>query len=190
MQPHPFDAGNEMNAPPEGFRYFADFLTSEEQAVLLRQLQELTYKHDSFRGTRLKRAYAQFGYANVSTGRKLTPAAPLPEFLTALIAKAAPHYPDGTAFNQCIITRYPEGAGIGWHTDAPRFGEVIMAVSLGDVARLQFRRNGTEQVCCEVRVVPGSLYVMHGAARWDYQHQVVPVASVRYSLTFRHVEQS
>ncbi len=176
-----------MTASPEGFSYVPAFLTGEEQRELLRRLQELHYEHDVFRGQRLKRGYAQFGYAYVSTGRKLDPAAPLPDFLAALIEKGLPHCPPGTRFNQCIVTHYPENAGIGWHTDAPRFAEVIMAVSLGGEGCLQFRPNGAEEVAFEVLAGLGSLYVMRGPARWAYQHQVVPVQSVRYSLTFRQV---
>ena len=175
---------------PEGFTYIADFLTPEEQAALLRQVRALEFVHDRFRGVRLKRGYAQFGWAYVSNGRILKPAPPLPEYLIALADKARRHLPDGSdPFDQCIVTEYPEGAGIGWHTDAPRFGDCIIAVSLAAQAILQFRRNGTEPVGCEVVAAPGSLYVMCGPARWDWQHQVAPVASVRYSLTFRHVGQ-
>jgi alkylated DNA repair dioxygenase AlkB len=176
-----------MSTAPEGFAYVPAFLTPQEQVTLLDQLQQLDYEHDVFRGQRLERGYAQFGYAYVSTGRKLEAALPLPDFLTALIARALPHCPQGASFSQCIVTHYPEGAGIGWHTDAPRFGECIMAVSLGGAARLQFRRNGGEAVDHEVLAEPGSLYLMHGPARRACQHQVVPVKTARYSLTFRHV---
>src|SRR5437867_2620438 len=176
-----------MGAAPEGFSYVPGFLSAEEQHTLLQRLEQLDYEHDYFRGQRLKRGYAQFGYAYVSTGRTLNPAGPLPQFLAALIEKALPHCPEGARFNQCIVTHYPEGAGIGWHTDAPRFGECVMGVSLGAAGRFQFRRNGSEEVCYEFRVASGSLYLMRGPARWDYQHQVVPVKAVRYSLTFRYV---
>lgn len=65
-----------------------------------------------------------------------------------------------------------------------------MAVSLGaGDARLQFRSNGSKDVSYELRVSPGSLYVMQGPARWDHQHQVTPVKAPRYSLTFRQVEE-
>ncbi len=176
-----------MGTPPEGFSYLADFLNQDEQLALLSRLRDLDYQHDTFRGQRLKRAYAQFGYAYVSTGRTLDPAPPLPEFRTALIARGLHHCPQGTPFNQCIVTRYPENSGIGWHTDAPRFGEVIMAVSLGGEGILEFRPGGAEEASCAVLTASGSLYVMHGPARWKYQHQVLPVQSLRYSLTFRHV---
>jgi alkylated DNA repair dioxygenase AlkB len=174
---------------PDGFVFVPEFLGADEQGALLWQLRDQDYEHDIFRGRRLKRSYAQFGYAYGSTGRRLTAAAPLPEFLTALIEKARPHHPAGHSFNQCIVTHYPPGAGIGWHTDAPRFGDCILAVSLGAEARLQFRVNGTQEVCCEVRASPGSLYVMQGPARREYQHRVAPVGSTRYSLTFRHVDE-
>src|SRR5690349_21775809 len=84
---------------PEGFRYVAGFLGRGEQLALRRQLDALDYAHDTFRGQRLKRSHAQFGYAYGSAGRRLAPAAPLPEFLTALIEKARPHYPEGCSFN-------------------------------------------------------------------------------------------
>jgi hypothetical protein len=78
-------------------------------------------------------------------------------------------------------------SGIGWHTDAPRFGECVVGVSLGGDARFQFRPNGSEEVSYEIKAAPGSLYLMRGPTRWEYQHQVVPVKTERFSLTFRHV---
>jgi len=179
-----------MPSTPPGFAYLPHFLDESEQIELLQRLTKLDYQHDLFRGQRLKRGYAQFGYAYVSTGRKLDQAEALPPFLLALVERAAPHCPAGTTFNQCIVTRYPDGAGIGWHTDAPRFGECIMAVSLGATARLQFRPNGGKESTCEVQAAPGSLYIMQGPARWDHQHQVVAVKAERYSLTFRSVAES
>src|SRR5262249_41138510 len=92
----------EMEAAPEGFVYVAGFLSAAEQAALLRELRALDYQQDVFRGQRLKRRYAQFGYAYVSTGRKLQASNPLPEFLQAVIDKAMGHCPAGAVFNQCI----------------------------------------------------------------------------------------
>ena len=103
-----------------GFTYVANFLTPQEQERLLSAVQGLQFQHDRFRGQQLKRSYAQFGCAYTSTGRKLQSAPAFPPFLTDLIAKVTSHAPAGAIFNQCIITHYPSGAGIGWHTDAPR----------------------------------------------------------------------
>jgi alkylated DNA repair protein (DNA oxidative demethylase) len=188
MQPDLFDTSGPVSRTlPEGFVYIADFLDQPEQVSLLRQVQELHYTHDTFRGQTLKRSYVQFGYAYVSTGRKLTQAPPFPDFVVALIERALAHCPVGTSFNQAIITHYPAGAGIGWHTDAIGFGECIMAISLGGAGRLQFRPNGVAEISHEVLVASGSLYYMVGKARWEYQHQVAPLSSSRYSLTFRSV---
>lgn len=172
---------------PEGFSSVPGFLTEAEQQELLGLLEALDFKHDKFRGQELKRSYAQFGHAYVSTGRKLDPAPPWPGFLVALARKGLPHCPEGTPFDQCIVTHYPKGAGIGWHPDAPCFGDCIMAVSIGAEGWLQFRPNGSKEATYELRAGPGSLYVMLGAARWDYQHQVTAVKKERYSVTFRHV---
>jgi alkylated DNA repair dioxygenase AlkB len=176
-----------MQVTPDNFVYVADSLTPEEQTSLLRDLRALDYQHDTFRGQRLKRGNAQFGYAYVSTGRKLEAATGFPDFLRPIMSGARALCPDGTEFNQCIVTRYPPGSGIGWHTDAPRFGDSIVGVSLGGAARLQFRRKGADDVSYEVLAESGSMYLMRGPSRWEYQHQVVPVKSERYSLTFRHV---
>jgi alkylated DNA repair dioxygenase AlkB len=175
-------------APPERLTYHPGFLSPDEQRALLDLLRGLEYTHDVFRGQRLKRGYAQFGSAYVSTGRRLDPAPPLPDFLLALAARGLAHCPAGARFDQCIVTHYPADAGIGWHTDAPRFGDCIMAVSLGHDARLQFRRNGTGEIGYEVLAGAGSLYVMLGPARREYQHQVVKVKAERYSVTFRSVQ--
>lgn len=176
-----------MSSPPDGLLYVPDFLSPEEQAALLNELRPLSYEHDVFRGQRLKRGYAQFGYSYVSTGRKLDPAATMPDFLLAVIEKVLPYSPGEAEFNQCIVTHYPPNSGIGWHTDAPRFGECVVGVSLGGPARFQFRPNGSEEYSYEVKAVPGSMYVMKGPARWQFQHQVLPVKAERFSLTFRHV---
>jgi alkylated DNA repair dioxygenase AlkB len=172
---------------PTGFAYIPSVLRDNEQREISSLVRALEFKRDSFRGQLLMRRYAQFGYAYVSTGRKLEGAPPLPDFLSELLVKTLPHCPAGTRFNQCIVTHYPEDAGIGWHPDAPCFGDCIAAVSLGGSARLQFRPNGAREVSFEVLAEPGSLYVMRGEARWEYQHQIVPVKAERYSITFRLV---
>jgi DNA oxidative demethylase len=178
-----------MTGQPGGLLYVSDFLSAAEQDDLLPEVRALTYTHDTFRKRLMKRGWAQFGYAYVSTGRKLTPAPPMPAFLQAVIEKASPYYPTGSEFEQCIVTHYPSGAGIGFHTDAKRFGDVILGVSLASPARLRFAPGKSKVVSFELTVTPGSLYVMQGVARWQYQHQIPPVKAERYSLTFRYLAQ-
>jgi alkylated DNA repair dioxygenase AlkB len=178
-----------MKEAPEEFVYVAEFLSDAEQASVLHEVRALTYTHDTFRGQIMKRAWAQFGFEYVSIGQKLTPASPIPAFLQAVIHKARPYYPNDSRFEQCIVTHYEPGSGIGWHTDAQRFGDCILGVSLAAPARLQFRPNKSQAVSYEVTPAPGSLYVLQGISRWHYQHRLVPVKAERYSLTFRSVAQ-
>lgn len=101
--------------------------------------------HDHFRGQNLKRGYAQFGHAYISTGRKVSPALRFPPFLVELVAKAVPTFAPGVRFDQSIIAHYPASAGISWLTDAAMFGYTIIAASLGSSARLQLRRNDAKK---------------------------------------------
>jgi alkylated DNA repair dioxygenase AlkB len=171
----------------EGLTYVDDFLGAEEQRSLLEELNRLSFYHDTFRGRTLKRSYAQFGFRFGSTGRKLERTEPFPDFLLRLTEEAGRFCIIGETVNQCIIARYPPGAGIGWHTDASGFGNCIIGVSIGGPGRLQFRRSGAENVALERAVLPGSLYRLQGPARWDYQHRVLPVRAARFALTMRHV---
>ena len=176
-----------MNAKPEGFTYVQDFLSRCEHDNLLHELRALTYEHDVFRTKTMKRAGAHFGYKYVAVGQQLEPAPPFPPYLQAVIRKATPYYPTGIEFVQCIATFYCEGSGIGWHRDAKRFGDCVLGLSLASEARLRFRPKGATQPSFTVTASPGSLYVMQGVARWDYEHQIMPVKTPRYSLTFRSI---
>jgi alkylated DNA repair protein (DNA oxidative demethylase) len=176
-----------MSTPPAGFRYIPDVLSQAEAEELTKLLEGLTYEHEKVRGRPLKRGYAQFGSAYITVGRKLKPAPPFPDFLSELAAKCLPHCPKEARFNQFIVTVYPPGAAIGWHPDAPCFGECIAAVSLGSAAELLFREDGATEPCYRQLVAPRSLYVMTGPARWDYEHSTMPVKAKRLSVTFRHV---
>src|ERR1022692_652377 len=172
---------------PVGFSYHDLFLSRDEQISLVKIIQTLPFKHDRFRGQTLKRRSAQFGYAYLSTGRKVVPSIEFPPFLTAIAEKALPHCPPVAPFQQCIITHYSNGAGIGWHTDADRFGECIIGVSLGATARMEFRPRTARGLVAELLVTAGSLYVMTGPARWEYEHRIIGVKDDRYSLTLRQV---
>lgn len=86
---------------------------------------------------------------------------------------------------QILVTRYPPGATIGWHRDAPMFGTVV-GVSLAAACRLRFlRAQGRPREVWEIDATPRSGYVLTGAARWSWQHSIPPVPEERFSITFR-----
>jgi len=111
---------------------------------------------------------------------------PIPEWLEPVRqrgAELAELSPDDLV--EALVQRYPEGAQIGWHRDAPMFGTVV-GVSLLSPSRMRFRRDaGGERRTYEVMLEPRSGYVLAGEARTAWQHHVPPTKSLRYSITFR-----
>ena len=105
---------------------------------------------------------------------------PRPAFLEPfrLRAEALASLPD-TRFEQILIAKYPQGAGIGWHRDAPMFGPTI-ATSIGSPTVLRFRRwlgNGFERY--DALLSPRSGYVLAGDARLRWQHGIRAVPALR-----------
>ena len=183
-----------MGTLPEGFSHIPDFLSVEEHDALVERLRGLHYEHAAY-GPRkresteeLKRGYVQFGWEYSRAGDQRSEPKPLPDFLAALVTRARKHCPPGTEFNQAVAMHYPDGTGIGWHTDGQRFGPCVMAVSLGTAATMQFRPNGSGG---HERSGAGAAIVLpaDGAFRWDYEHQIPAVGHERFSLTFRHIAQ-
>jgi alkylated DNA repair protein (DNA oxidative demethylase) len=111
---------------------------------------------------------------------------PVPDWLEPVRAHAAELA--GVAPEELVETlvqRYPEGAQIGWHRDAPAFG-IVVGVSLLSASRMRFRRDaGGVRQTYEVTLEPRSGYVLAGAARAAWQHHVPPTKALRYSITFR-----
>ena len=171
----------------DGLIYFSNFLSEPEQQEVRQELSKLTFYQDTFRGKMLRRQYAQFGFRYSSTGRRLTPVEKFPDFLVRLANRVRAFSATPEALNQCIISHYDVGDGIGWHTDAWSFGENIIGISLGGPARFQFRKNGKMRHQFEVILSSGSVYCISGPARWNYQHRIVPVKTSRFAFTFRHV---
>jgi len=175
---------------PRGLAFIDDFLVASEQEELLRELASLQYRHDTFRNVQMKRSSAEFGYRYFAVGRKIEMAPKIPPFLRALIARCEPHCPMETHFNQAFVTRYPSGAGIGWHVDAQIFGECIAGVSLSSTATIEFAPVDDPDLVVAIRAAPGSLYIMSGEARWRWKHRIVPVKQERFSVTMRFVPES
>jgi alkylated DNA repair dioxygenase AlkB len=177
---------------PDGLLFIPNSLNIEEQSNLLNKLSDLDYQYAVFRGHQLKRTTCQFGYKYLlkGKGKKLEPTQAIPAFLEAIAQKALQYCPAGNEFNQCIVTRYPSSAGIGWHIDNLIFGDNIAGFSLGGTGRLQFqlpKAEDRDSPPFEVEVSSGSLYIMSRASRYDFQHRLMPVKSERYSIVFRYL---
>jgi alkylated DNA repair dioxygenase AlkB len=122
-------------------------------------------------------------------------AGPLPSFLEPLRARVAAWAGlEAQAFAMALINEYRPGTPIGWHRDAPQY-DIVAGVSLLSECRMRFRpyrppatatsAPARRSASHEITLARRSAYLMTGESRAGYEHHIPPVASLRYSVTFR-----
>jgi alkylated DNA repair dioxygenase AlkB len=179
----------EYNALPPGFSYFSDFLSSEEEAVLMKSIKEIQLHTFRFQGFEAKRRVASFGYDyNFNNGR-LSKGEPFPVSFQPLLRKVADQvHIDEKDFAELLVTEYPPGSVINWHRDAPPF-KIICGISLLEDCLFKLRPNEKEKqgrkTILLLPVQRRSMYVMQGESRTAWQHSIAPVKQTRYSITLR-----
>jgi alkylated DNA repair dioxygenase AlkB len=171
---------------PEGLVYRPELLSVQEEDALLERLAHLRFDPIVMHGQAARRTARHYGLGYDYESRTPRPGEPVPDWLLpvrdrgAELAGAAPE-----ELVEVLVQRYPPGATIGWHRDAPAFGAVV-GVSLGAAGRLRFQRgSGERRRTWEVALEPRSGYVLTGAARWSWQHSIPATKELRYSITFR-----
>ena len=173
---------------PEGLVFRRGFLSEDEEHELLAAIGPLEFRTITMRGQTARRTVRHYGYDyDYESYGKLVRGQPLPDWLTVIRNRGASFAgvdPDDLV--QALVSRYPPGAPIGWHRDAPMFGAKIVGVSLRAASRMCFQRtvSGLRHVF-ELELPPRSAYVLAGAARSAWQHSIPPVKELRYSITFR-----
>jgi alkylated DNA repair protein (DNA oxidative demethylase) len=174
-------------ALPEGLVYRPDFLTPDEEHDVLRVVEALEFRPVVMRGQAAKRTVRMFGLDYDYEHGELAPTEPLPAALEWLRERCAALIERKPAdLVQVLLSRYPEGAGIGWHRDAPMFGSKIAGVSLLSPTRMRFQRTVRgERETAAIELDPRSAYVLSGKARWSWQHSIPATKTLRYSITFR-----
>jgi alkylated DNA repair protein (DNA oxidative demethylase) len=172
---------------PEGLVYEPELLAAEQERALLDEIETLRFDPIVMHGVEARRTARHFGldydYERRST---VAEADPIPAWLEqARAATAGLTGVEPDEFVEALVQRYPEGATIGWHRDAPVFGTVA-GVSLLAPARMRFRRDvGGERFVYQLELAPRSGYVLAGPARAAWQHHVPRTEALRYSITFR-----
>jgi alkylated DNA repair dioxygenase AlkB len=177
---------------PEGLHYEDDFITAEEERRLVELFENLDFWEITMRGQTARRTVRHFGLYYDYEAATTVPGDPLPgemEWLRERVARLVER--ESEELVQILITRYPAGAGIGWHRDAPQFGSKIAGVSLLAPSRMRFQRTVQgERSVGELPLAPRSAYVMSGKARWSWQHSIPATKALRYSVTFRTLKRS
>lgn len=175
----------------EGFRYQPDLLDQADEQALLKHLRTLPFREFEFHGFTGKRRVVSFGWKYQYSGEKLVKADEIPEFLLPLRDQAASFAGlEPEAFEHVLVTEYGPGAGIGWHRDKAVFGEVV-GISLLAPCILRFRRKAGEKwERVNVLAEPRSAYHLTGPARAEWQHSILRVDALRYSITFRTMREA
>lgn len=172
---------------PEGLVLDQSFLSEEEERELLARIESLDFRAVVMRGAVARRTVRGYGWKYGFENASVEPAEPLPDWLIPVRDRAAVWAGlEPTSLEQCLVSRYPPGAGIGWHRDAGVFGPTIVGISLGAPCLFYLRRpiEGVMRVY-KLYMPPRAAYVLGGPARSIWEHRIPPVKELRYSLTFR-----
>ena len=157
---------------PGGFRYFQEAIDAAEERRLLDAFETLPLAPYVTRGYEAKRRIVRYDA--------------VPEFLVSVrdrVMSLANLNP--LPFTHALVTEYAAGAQNGWHRDMPRFGPIVVGVSLASACRMRFRKIGAQTERAAIVLEPRSAYVMGGESRSAWQHSIAPVEQLRYSITFR-----
>jgi alkylated DNA repair dioxygenase AlkB len=176
----------------EGFRYRPELIDKAAEAALVAHVRDLPFQEFEFHGYKGKRRVVSFGWKyEFSGGGQLRKADEIPEFLLELRSLAASFAAiDPGAFQHVLVTEYGPGAGIGWHRDKAVFGQVV-GVSLLAPCVLRFRRKvNTRWERLNVLSEPCSGYHLTGPARAEWEHSILRVDALRYSITFRTMREN
>jgi alkylated DNA repair dioxygenase AlkB len=174
---------------PEGFLYHPDAITAQDEHSLLAAVSHLPFKEFQFHGFEGKRRVVSFGWRYDFSEHKALRADAIPDFLLDMCRKVQA----GSGFAlpelaQVLVTEYAPDAPIGWHKDRPFFGDV-MGLSLASSCSFRLRKalgNG-KWWRVSLPLEPRSAYLLSGPARWEWEHSIPPVETLRYSLTFRNL---
>jgi len=178
-------------ALPDGLIYRPDLVPPDEERELLERFESLDFEEIRMRGQVARRTALHYGieYDYDNPGR-VAEGEPVPEWLLPVRERcAALADVPADELVEALVQRYPAGATIGWHRDAPQF-ERVTGVSLGAACRLRLRpMKGGREDLVELELEPRSGYLFSGSARWRWQHSIPPTKALRYSITFRTLKE-
>jgi alkylated DNA repair protein (DNA oxidative demethylase) len=183
---------------PAGFFLRHDFIDSREEQTLVETIAGLEFAKVEMHGGVAKRRTVHYGWTYGYTSRAARPGTEIPAFLLPVRSRAAEWAGiDAQAFAEALVTEYPAGAGIGWHRDAPMFGDIIAGISLESGCRMKFRpyvspkdlagpgQRRPRRTTHEAELPARSAYLISGIARREFEHSIPQTDGLRYSVTFR-----
>lgn len=178
-----FGASSSLHA---GLEYRENLLSPSEQAILGERIKELPFRVFEFKGYVGKRRTVSFGWRYDFAKEELQRGEEIPGFLEDVRRRAGDFARLAPAdLQQVLVTEYAPGAGIGWHRDKAVFGDVV-GISLLSACTFRFRRRkDATWERASFTAEAGSVYLLRGSSRTEWEHSIPPVESLRYSITFR-----
>src|SRR5919107_2953290 len=123
---------------PSGLVYRPDLIGEAEEQQALAVLEAMELHTITMHGRTARRTVRHFGLDYGYESWTLVPTDPFPGELYWLQERAASLAGlDPAELVQILVTRYPPGATIGWHRDAPLFGPKGVGVSLAAARRMR-----------------------------------------------------
>jgi alkylated DNA repair dioxygenase AlkB len=175
---------------PEGFRYAREMISPAEERELIGRIAALPLTEFLFQGFVAKRRVLSFGWRYDFERARFERTKRMPVFLFEVRARAAEFAglaPDDLP--HALLTEYTPGTPIGWHKDRPQF-EDVLGISLASACPFRLRRKqGTKWQRYSFTAEPRSIYLMRGPSRWEWEHSIPAVETLRYSITFRGLRQ-
>ena len=159
---------------PPGFRLMEDFISKDEEELLIEFANSLPWENYEKMGKVARRKIYAYGKDR-----------PFPKEIEFLLPRVARELKVlASEIGHGLFTYYPEGAPIGWHRDAPLYDK-LLGVSLKNACEMKLRPYNINLSKVSVTLPARSAYVIEGSVRWSWEHHIPPVKEERYSLTFR-----
>ena len=195
------DSDDETLTGLNGFTLIPDFITVEEEDLLIKQLESnsrIPHRRSERIKKKLKRAPEPwegvsqkfYGYAGDTRMHKgcIDTRNPIPDYLDDLVIRLEYEVKD-IDYNSVVVNDYPPGKGIPHHYDLNSYVEAVVCLSLGSDVDLSFKSFFYNDV--EVRRIPRrSLYIIEGEALEKWRHGIDEGQKTdrRYAITFRRCD--
>lgn len=190
---------------PEGFLYFADYISDSEHDKIWKILNSSDFVWDS---QPQRRQVKQYGVSYNYRKQRLdkTQFDPIPDFVEGIIRKLVEDKIFSTKPDHIIINKYLQNGNRNWsippHIDSAEFfGNIIASLTLGNSCVVEFCKahHEEEKNIMTAKVFSKSLYVMTGESRYIYYHRIPDKkynlkrdlndeSNARISLTFRNLK--
>ncbi|KAJ3274790.1 hypothetical protein HDV01_001993 [Terramyces sp. JEL0728] len=186
-----------------GLYYLPNFVSREEEEILTRNVKEQGElgRWEALHQRSVQHYGYRFDYPTNDVDRRAIDVknteVELPEWTLNILARYMQAFPHLPKPNQLTMNHYIPGGGIPYHTDRhSSFISPILIYSMAADIVMDFK--SLDDKVTSVVLERGSLVVMDGKARYEYQHAIKPrnvdiidglvqERRERWSLTFRNI---